>query len=221
MALGSLFGVACQRSSADIRSFPDPAVDLKIAADAGPQKIVLAGGCFWCTEGVFRNIPGVTEVVSGYAGGAKETANYEAVCGGDTGHAEAIQITFDPAKVTYGHLLKAFFAVAHDPTTLNRQGNDAGTQYRSAIFFANDDQKKVAEAYIKQLDEAKVFHDPIVTTLEPLKEFYQAEAYHQNYVELHPGQPYIISAALPKIEKAKKFVAESEKNPTTVPATQP
>jgi len=214
----SVIGGACSRSSADVKNFPDPAVDLTIAADAGPQKIVLAGGCFWCTEGVFQHIPGVTGVVSGYSGGAKETANYERVCDGDTGHAEAIEITFDPARVTYGRLLKAFFSVAHDPTTLNRQGNDSGTQYRSAIFYANEDQKRVAAAYIKQLDDAKVFDSKIVTTLEPLTAFYAAEKYHQNFVNLHPTHPYIVSQALGKIEKAKKFAKE---NATTQPATQP
>jgi peptide-methionine (S)-S-oxide reductase len=215
--LPAFFGAACSRSSADVKNFPDPAVDITVPAGAGEQKAVLAGGCFWCTEGVFEHIPGVTDVVSGYSGGSKATANYHAVCGGDTGHAEAIEITYDPTKVTYGRLLKAFFSVAHDPTTLNRQGNDRGTQYRSAIFYANDEQKHVAEAYIKQLTDAKVFEDPIVTKLEKLEAFYEAEGYHQDYVRLNPTQPYIVSQALGKIEKAKKFAAQ----PTTAPTTQP
>ena len=194
--------------------FPDPALDVKPAA--GNQTMVLAGGCFWCTEAVFEIIDGVDNVISGYSGGTKETANYRAVCNGDTGHAEAIRITYDPTKVSYGHLLKAFFSIAHDPTTLNRQGHDVGTQYRSAIFYANDEQKKVAEAYIKQLDEAKVFSSPIVTKIEPLKEFYPAELYHQDYVWLNPDQPYVVSQALGKVAKAKQFPSE-----TMTPATQP
>ena len=214
----ALSGLACSPSSADVSKFPDPAINLTVPANAGPQKLVLAGGCFWCTEGVFENITGVTDVESGYAGGTKETANYEAVSGGDTGHAEVIQITYDPTKVTYGHLLKAFFSVAHDPTTLNRQGPDSGTQYRSAIFYANDEQKKVAAAYIKQLDDAKVYNSPIVTKLEPLTAFYPAELYHQDFVRLNPNHPYIVQQALKKVAKAKQFPAEPS---TTAPATQP
>ena len=214
--LGSMFGAACNSSVADVSKFPDPAVNVSVPANAGLQKVVLAGGCFWCTEGVFEHLNGVTDVESGYAGGTKETANYRAVCNGDTGHAEAIRITYDPTKVSYGHLLKAFFSIAHDPTTLNRQGHDVGTQYRSAIFYANDEQKKVAEAYIKQLDEAKVFSSPIVTKIEPLKEFYPAELYHQDYVRLNPDQPYVVSQALGKVAKAKQFPSE-----TMTPATQP
>lgn len=214
--LGSFFGAACNTSVADVGKFPDPAVNLAVPANAGLQKLVLAGGCFWCTEGVFEHLKGVTDVESGYAGGSKETANYDAVCGGDTGHAEAIRITYDPSKVSYGHLLKAFFSIAHDPTTLNRQGNDRGTQYRSAVFYASDEEKKVVEAYIKQLSDAKVFDAPIVTTLEPLKEFYPAELYHQDFVRLNPTHPYIVSQALKKVAKAKEFPAGP-----VAPATQP
>ncbi|RYG77845.1 peptide-methionine (S)-S-oxide reductase, partial [bacterium] len=180
------------------------------------QHAVLAGGCFWCTEGVFEQIPGVSDVESIYAGGTKETANYEAVCSGTTGHAEAIRITYDPAKVTYGYLLKIFFSIAHDPTTLNRQGNDVGTQYRSAVFYANDEEKRVAEAYIKQLTDAKVFTDPITTTLEPLTAYYPAEKYHQDYAKANPDQGYIRAMATPKIEKAKKVAAME--SATTQPA---
>ena len=205
--MASIIGAACSRSHADIKQFPDAAVDLKIAPDAGPQKLIIAGGCFWCTEGVYEQIPGVIDVESGYSGGSKETANYEAVCTGRTGHAEAIQITYDPSKVTMGKLLKVFFSIAHDPTTLNRQGNDTGTQYRSAIFYANDEQKAVAEAYIKQLTDAKVFDDPIVTKLEKLEAYYPAEKYHQNYARLNPTQGYIMGVALPKVKKAKEYVA--------------
>lgn len=217
MAAGLTIGLACARASTDFARFPEPAIDLPTPEAGGLQSVVLAGGCFWCTEGVFEEIPGVADVVSGYAGGSKETANYEAVCNGDTGHAEAIKITYDPRRVSYGQLLKLFFSIAHDPTTLNRQGNDTGTQYRSAIFYADDDEKRVAAAYIKQLDDAKVFPSPIVTTLEPLKEFYEAEKYHQDYARLNPLQPYIRAAALPKKEKAKK-VAASTTQPTTQPA---
>lgn len=196
-----LFRMA-QASEFVYRDFPDPARDL--AAPAGPRAIVLAGGCFWCTEAVYRQIDGVLGVESGYAGGSAATANYEAVCSGRTGHAEAIRITFDPAKLSYGMLLKVFFATAHDPTQLNRQGNDVGTQYRSAIFFADAEEKAVAEAYIAQLDSAKVFPARIVTTLEPLKAFYAAEAYHQDYAARNPWQPYIMGVSAPKVAKTRK-----------------
>ncbi len=212
----SLFGSACSRGSVEFKTFPSPTVDLENTNNDAVRSVVIAGGCFWCTEGVYQQIPGVISVVSGYAGGTKETANYEKVCEGSTGHAEAIQITYDPGVVSYGQLLKVFFSVAHDPTTLNRQGNDVGTQYRSAIFSANVDEKRVAEAYIKQLDEAKAFSSKIVTTLEPLDVFYEAEKYHQNYAEQNPDQGYIRAAAAPKIEKAKKAAAEMQ--PTTKPA---
>ncbi len=216
--LGSLFGAACNTSVADVSKFPDPVSNITVPSGAGLQKVVLAGGCFWCTEGVFEHLTGVTDVESGYAGGSKATANYDAVCGGDTGHAEAIRITYDPTKITYGHLLKAFFSIAHDPTTLNRQGNDSGTQYRSAIFYANDEEKKVADAYIKQLTDAKVFDAPIVTKMEPLTEFFPAELYHQDFVRLNPNHPYIVSQALKKVARAKEFPTEPVKAPTTLPA---
>jgi peptide-methionine (S)-S-oxide reductase len=216
--MASMFGIACSRSHADVKNFPEPAVDLKLDANAGPQTLVLAGGCFWCTEGVYEQIPGVSDVTSGYSGGSKDTANYEAICTGTTGHAEAIQITYDPAKTSMGKLLKVFFSIAHDPTTLNRQGNDVGTQYRSAIFYKNDDEKKVAEAYIKQLTDAKVFDDPIVTKVEKLQAFYPAETYHQDYVRHHPNQGYILGVALPKVEKAKKYVESQKEAATTQPS---
>src|SRR5882672_4012052 len=151
------------------------------------QTAVLAGGCFWCTEAAFEQLEGVLDVTSGYTGGARETANYRAVCGGDTGHAEAIRITYDPAKISYERLLDVFFD-AHDPTQLNGQGNDIGTQYRSAIFYANEEEKKAAEAKIKQLTAARAFSRPIVTTLESLGAFYPAEEYHQDYARQHPDQ---------------------------------
>ncbi len=183
--------------------FPNPTIDLK-NEPAQESTVVLAGGCFWCTEAVFNQIEGVKKVVSGYSGGERATANYEAVCGGATGHAEAIQITYDPSQVSYGQLLKIFFSVAHDPTQLNRQGNDRGTQYRSAIFYSDPEQKRVAEAYIQELNQAKVFGAPIVTEVTPLQAFYPAEGYHQNYCSLNPQNPYIQGVAVPKVEKTKK-----------------
>lgn len=211
----SMFGAACARGSVDFKSFPSPAVDLPLKEGETVRETVLAGGCFWCTEGVFQEIPGVLSVVSGYAGGTKASANYETVSGGETGHAEAIKISYDPKLISYGQLLKVFFSVAHDPTTLNRQGNDVGSQYRSAVFYANDEEKQVAEAYIKQLDEAKVFSGPIVTKIERLEAFYDAEAYHQDFVRQNPDQGYVRAVAVPKVEKARKAAKEIA---TTQPA---
>jgi peptide-methionine (S)-S-oxide reductase len=188
-------------------AFPDPAVDMENPS-AEPQTATFAGGCFWCTEAVFQQIEGVEKVVSGYSGGEARTANYDAVCSGSTGHAEAIQITYLPRKITYGQLLKIFFSVAHDPTQLNRQGNDRGTQYRSAIFYSDPEQKQIAEAYIKQLDQAKVYSSPIVTEVTPLKAFYPAEGYHQNYCNLNPQNPYVAAVAKPKVQKTKSQFAE-------------
>jgi len=189
--------------------FPDPALDA--APATGEQTAVLAGGCFWCVEAVYLQLDGVSSVKSGYAGGSADTADYETVCTGTTGHAEAVEIRFDPAKLSYGKLLKVFFSIAHDPTTRDRQGADVGRQYRSAIFYANDEQKRVAEAYIKQLDAPKVFDRPIVTELSPLDRFFEAEAYHQNYAARNPGQPYIAYTAAPKVEKVRKYYADQLK----------
>ena len=214
-------GIACARpvgAVVDFKSFPDPAEDLPVAPDAGPQTIVLAGGCFWCVEGVFEQIPGVINVVSGYAGDSKENADYRKVSNGQTRHAEVVQITYDPARTSLGKLLKVFFAVAHDPTQLNRQGPDVGTQYRSAVFYADDQQKRVVEAYVMQLASAKVFDRPIVTTLEKLEAFYPAEDYHQDYVRLNPTQGYVVQQALPKVAKAKKA---AEALNAAAPSTQP
>jgi peptide methionine sulfoxide reductase msrA/msrB len=172
-------------------------------APAKTATAIVAGGCFWCTEYAFEQIKAVSNVESGYTGGSAATANYKAVCGGDTGHAEAIKITYDPAKISYEKILDVFFD-AHDPTTLNRQGADMGTQYRSAIFYADETQKKIAEAKIKELTEKKKFSKPIVTKLEPLGAFYMAEEYHQNYARAHPDQPYIQGSSKPKAEKVKK-----------------
>ena len=187
-----------------IPDFPDPAVDTPLAS-GGRQAAVFAGGCFWCVEAVFNELVGVESVRSGYAGGTAETANYKAVCSGRTDHAEVIEVIYDPARISYGQLLKIHFSIAHDPTQLNRQGNDAGRQYRSAIFYANEEQRHIAEAYVRQLNEAGVFSGPIVTTLEPLKEFFVAEDYHQNYAALNPGQPYIQYVSQPKVEKLRTY----------------
>jgi peptide-methionine (S)-S-oxide reductase len=186
------------------RPFPDPAVDAERPQGKVRQKAVFAGGCFWCTEAVFEQIAGIDSVISGYAGGDAKTAHYEIVSAGKTDHAESIQITFDPARISYGQLLKIFFSVAHDPTQVNRQGPDYGRQYRSAIFYVDAEQKRVAEAYIKQLNEAGVFHKPIATQVSELKGFYAAEEYHQDFVRRNPFHPYVMVNALPKIDKTKK-----------------
>jgi peptide-methionine (S)-S-oxide reductase len=203
----SLVGVACSIGRGDLASFPDPVKDLPVAADVTQQQAVLAGGCFWCTEAVFERIPGVVDVESGYAGDTKERATYKLVSAGETNHAEVIRITYDPRQVSYGKLLKVFFAIAHDPTTLNRQGADVGRQYRSAIFYASDAERDVADTYIKQLNAAKSFSNPIVTSLEKLEAYYPAEKYHQDYARINPTQPYVAAVAQPKIEKAEKYGA--------------
>jgi peptide-methionine (S)-S-oxide reductase len=182
---------------------PAPAVDVPSASNAGMQKAVFAGGCFWGVEAVFRHVKGVSSAVSGYAGGTTKAPSYETVSSGSTGHAESVEVTFDPTQVSYGQLLRVFFSVAHDPTQVNRQGPDAGTQYRSAIFYVNDEQQRVAKAYIAQLDAAKAFTRPIATQVSSLTAFYPAEAYHQNYLALHPTQPYIVINDLPKVEELK------------------
>ena len=171
-------------------------------ADAG-DTIVLAGGCFWCTEAVYRQLEGVLSVRPGYSGGAELTANYQDVCSGDTGHAEAIEIRFDPSRLALGQILKIFFSIAHDPTQLNRQGADVGTQYRSAIFYSNEAQRRLAEQYIRQIDAAQVFAAPIATTLEPLEQFFEAEQYHHDYAARNPSQPYIRAVAAPKVDKLR------------------
>jgi peptide-methionine (S)-S-oxide reductase len=181
---------------------PKPESDLPAGKAGETRSAIFAGGCFWCTEAVFRQIKGVKSVTSGYAGDTKEKANYKIVCSGTTNHAEAIKFEYDPSQISYGQLLQVFM-VAHDPTTKDRQGNDKGRQYRSAIFYANDEEKKVAEAYIKQLDAAKYFSAPIVTTLEKLTEFFPAEDYHQDYVTNNPNQPYVQACSLPKVYKVR------------------
>jgi methionine-S-sulfoxide reductase len=164
---------------------------------------IFAGGCFWCTEAAFEQLEGVLDVTSGYIGGSAETANYKAVCGGNTGHAEAIRITYDPAKISFEQLLAVFFD-AHDPTQLNRQGNDVGSQYRSAIFYTDNDQRQAAEAKIRELTAAKAFARPIVTTLESVLTFYPAEDYHQDYARLNPDQSYIQAVSVPKVCKVRE-----------------
>lgn len=191
-------------------SFPDPALDLP-AGGAGERTAVLGGGCFWCTEAVFKELTGVRGVRPGYAGGSEATADYRSVCSGTTGHAEVIGITYDPSAISFGALLRVFFSVAHDPTQLNRQGNDRGPQYRSAIFYADAEEKRVAEAYIAQLDAAGVFPAPIVTTVEPLETFYEAEDYHLDYAARNPSQPYIQHVSTPKVEKLRKSYPEKLK----------
>ncbi len=194
-------GAECELPSHKPSELPLPSEDLK--ESGGPRTAVFAGGCFWCTEAVFEQLNGVSDVTSGYSGDRKETANYEAVCGGRTNHAEAIRITYDPSKISYGQLLRVFFTT-HDPTTKDRQGPDSGRQYRSAIFYQNEDQKRLAEGYIAQLNAAKVFDKPIVTTLEPLTEFYPAEGYHQDFVQANPLHPYVRQQALPKVQKVRE-----------------
>jgi peptide-methionine (S)-S-oxide reductase len=201
------FKIAPSLAAEEAVIIPAPATDVQSAT--GIQTAVLAGGCFWGVQGVFQHTVGVVNAVSGYAGGSKASADYNMVSTGATGHAETVEIKYDPAKISYGKILQIFFSVAHDPTQLNRQGPDTGTQYRSAIFTTNDEQKKVAEAYIAQLNAAKVYKKPIVTKVGPLEAFFPAEAYHQDYLTLHPNQPYIVFNDLPKIESLKKIFAEN------------
>lgn len=200
--------VSSSSTPADLTSLlPAPTPDKNMTAK-GLQKAVFAGGCFWGVEAVFENVKGVTEVVSGYSGGEKGSADYETVSGGETGHAEAVEVTFDPSKVTYQQLLLVFFGVAHNPTELNKQGPDHGPQYRSAIFFANDEQRDQAKAFIEAVEKAKAFDQPIVTQVTPLVAFYEAEGYHQNYLVKHPNDSYIVAYDAPKlVELKQKFPA--------------
>ena len=184
--------------------FPDPAYDPPAAPGETEQAVVLAGGCFWCVEAVYVEVDGVLSVTSGYAGGTPETADYQTVCSGRTNHAEVVDVRFDPGRISLGQILRLFFSIAHDPTQLNRQGADVGRQYRSAIFYRDEQQRKVAEAYIEQLNQAGVLRGSIVTRLEPLEAFYQAEDYHQNYAARNPSQPYIAIVALPKVKKLRE-----------------
>jgi len=196
--------LACSTATNAANPIPDPKDDAPLATTKTEQTAVFAGGCFWGVEAVFEHVKGVVSVTSGYSGGAADTAEYEAISTGQTGHAEAIRITYDSSQVTYGQLLKVFFAVAHDPTELNRQGPDTGTQYRSGIFYSDQNQKRIAESYIEQLNQAKVFKQLIVTQVTALDAFYKAEPYHQDYLKHHPNEPYIVINDQPKVENLRK-----------------
>ena len=218
-AIGALavtaFALSPSKAAEDAVVIPPPAAD--VPASDGVQIVVLSGGCFWGVQGVFQHTAGVVSAVSGYSGGSKANAQYELVSTGTTGHAESVEVKYDPKRISYGKILQIFFSVAHDPTQLNRQGPDTGTQYRSAIFTTSDAQKKTAEAYIAQLDAAKVYPKPIVTKVSALQAFYPAESYHQDYLTLHPSQPYIAYNDLPKVENLKKLFAENyQEKPTLV-----
>ena len=206
LVLGALGQASCYAEPAT--KIAAPAVDAPMSTAEGLQTAVVAGGCFWGIQAVYQHVNGVSGAVSGYAGGSKATAFYQIVSLGQTSHAEAVQITYDPKKISYGKILQIFFSVAHDPTQLNRQGPDRGTQYRSAIFYQNDAQKRIAEAYVTQLSKAHAFKRPIVTQLAPLETFYPAESYHQDYAFLHPNQPYIAINDLPKVENLKGLFAD-------------
>ncbi len=199
-----LRSAASCNSSSDVVSLQDPAVDNPLAASKSQETAIVAGGCFWGIQAVFERLKGVLRATSGYSGGAASTATYEKVCSGRTGHAESVEIVFDPSQISFGQILKVFFSVAHDPTQLNRQGPDQGTQYRSAIFYTSEDQKRIGEGYVKQLDSAKVFRQPIITQIVPLEAFYPAEDYHQGYMDLHPENMYIVMNDYPKVENLRK-----------------
>lgn len=219
VAAAFVFG-ASRSASEEGRPLPAPALDEPVTAAV--ETAVFAGGCFWGVQGVFQHVAGVKEAVSGYAGGKAEDAKYQVVGTGRTGHAESVRVTFDPKTVSYGRLLQIYFSVAHDPTELNRQGPDRGTQYRSTIFPTSDEQAKVAKAYISQLDTAKVFSKPIATTIEPGRSFYAAEAYHQNFLTLNPSYPYIVINDMPKIENLKRLYPEAYRaEPVLVAVAKP
>jgi len=199
--------VACHASSAAVK-LPNPAADEPLSKTKSSETVVLAGGCFWGIQAVFEHVKGVTSATAGYSGGAAGTAQYETVSTGRTGHAESVKVVYDPSQISFGQILKVFFSVAHDPTELNRQGPDEGTQYRSVIFFSSEDQRRVARAYIDQLNGAKVFAEPIVTQVVALQAFYPAEGYHQDYAEHHPNEPYIAINDLPKLDHLKQTLPE-------------
>jgi peptide-methionine (S)-S-oxide reductase len=205
LLLGCFGAAEVFASAEEARPIPAPMLDEQPTAASTSEVAVLAGGCFWGVQGVFAHLEGVTKAVSGYAGGSEATANYKAVSTGTTGHAESVRITFDPHRISYGRILQIYFSVAHDPTQLNRQGPDLGTEYRSAIFPTSAEQGRIAEAYIAQLSGARVLQAPIVTTIEPDRPFYPAEDYHQDFLTLHPTYPYIVYNDLPKIENLKRL----------------
>src|ERR1700733_1502779 len=204
IAIATLYVLGWRPARGAAPTLPDPKVDETPAAAKGHETVVFAGGCFWGIQSVFEHVKGVTKATAGYSGGTVKSPGYEEVSSGTTGHAESVEVVYDPSKITFGQLLKVFFSVAHDPTELNRQGPDFGTQYRSAIFFETPDQERIATAYIKQLNEAKVFAQPIATEVVPLDAFYPAESYHQGYMELHPENMYIVINDMPKVENLKK-----------------
>ena len=200
LLFSSLLAVtACNAKANPAAALPAPAVDAPRASASARETVVVSGGCFWGVQAVFQHVKGVISATSGYSGGSAKTAEYETVSTGETGHAESVEIVFDPSQISFGELLRVFFSVAHDPTQLNRQGPDVGSQYRSVIFYKSDQQKNIAQAYVAQLDQAKVFSRPIATQIVPLQAFYPAEAYHQNYAALHPNQPYIVFNDAPKV----------------------
>jgi len=223
IALTAIFAVAktsLTQAAEPAVVIPTPALDMPASPNGEPQTIVLAGGCFWGVQGVFEHTKGVIQAVSGYSGGTKETAHYEMVGTEKTGHAESVRVTYDPKQISYGKVLQIYFSVAHNPTELNYQGPDSGPSYRSAIFYANDEQKRVAKAYIAQLDQARVFPTAIVTRLEQLTGFYPAETYHQDFLVLHPAYPYIVFNDLPKVENLKRLFPDYyRETPATVLAS--
>lgn len=204
LVAGAMHSPSVLAGSGPVAPLPDPLVDEAASAAKGPRTAVFAGGCFWGVEAVFEHVRGVTNVVSGYSGGKPDTAKYDRVSTGATGHAESVRITYDPSRVTYGQLMKVFFSVAHDPTQLNRQGPDVGTQYRSAIFTVDDEQRRLAQAYVAQLQSARAFAKPIVTQIVRMDGFYEAEPYHQDYLAHHPDQPYIVIHDLPKLARLQQ-----------------
>ncbi|MEP6691636.1 MAG: peptide-methionine (S)-S-oxide reductase MsrA [Gemmatimonadaceae bacterium] len=213
VALGAVTLLATRGGASAATMLPAPAFDDALATTKGGSMAVFSGGCFWGVQAVFQHVKGVTSAVSGYAGGEVSTANYDRVSDGNTGHAESVRVTFDTSEVTYGQLLKIFFSVAHDPTQLNFQGPDHGTQYRSEIWYTTPQQKTIAESYIAQLTKSKAFSAPIVTKLEPLSNFFPAEAYHQDYFTQHPNQPYIVYNDAPKVAALKKMMPELWRDP--------
>ncbi len=219
MFMLGLAAFSCERPTHG-KDLPQPKDDLVVPEDQTQRTAVFAAGCFWCVEAVFEQVDGVSDVVSGYAGGTAETAKYDVICAGGTKHAEVVQITYDPRRITYGQLLRIFFST-HDPTTPNRQGPDAGYQYRSAIFYADEQEKRIAEAYIRQLEEQQVYAPKkIVTTLEPLEQFYPAEAYHQDFAQRNPDNPYVRQWVPAKIQKLMAAAPDRVKAATTQPSAE-
>jgi peptide-methionine (S)-S-oxide reductase len=219
IGLGAGLWLAHPIAAEETRALPAPTVDEQ--SNANSEVAVFAGGCFWGVQGVFQHVKGVTNALSGYSGGEKSTAQYDTVSTGSTGHAESVKVTYDPRQVSYGKLLQIYFSVAHDPTELNRQGPDSGTQYRSEIFAGSPDQARIAKSYIAQLDKAATFSAPIVTKIEPLKGFYAAEGYHQDFLTLNPDYPYIAINDIPKVQALKRLFPDSYRaDPVLVSATR-